>query len=400
MTASDNIEQKLEQLAQALESQDSIVQSVMSRIQTMPRKGENQKNILMIRRFIMNHFTKFAAAAVIIIGVILGALIIDMTTKYALGQTIRANHGVRYIHFKDFKPGESDPKEFWIEFSEAGEVKTARLNFPAWASADGEKAVVWKDSKAQIWFKKKNTLTTVKDRTVAEHLFKAMEDLSPRVAVERLKQAQAEGKVSIEIDEPSDKSKPIVVTATYPPDGSRPGGRRILFVDQATKLVTTAEFYELKDGEYRQYGLTEYHAYNQPIDAAVFALENEVPADAMRVDQTTQEIGLEQEQLSDEEIAVEVVRQFLEALIAADYGKASRLFSGVPAELLQQKLAPVKFIRIVSIGEPIPSTFNNSLKVPCEYEFEANGVKAVRQSGIYVRPVHGQPGRWSIDGGF
>jgi hypothetical protein len=399
MTAHDNIEQKLEQLAQALESQDSIVQSVMSRIQAMPRKGENQKNILMIRRFIMNRFTKFAAAAVIVIGVILGASIIDMTTPYALSQTIHANHGVRYIHIKDFKPGESDPKEFWIEFFDDGEVMNARLDFPAWASADGEKAVVWKENKAQIWFKKKNTLTIIKDKTVAEHLLKAMEDLSPRVAVERLKQAQAEGKVNVEIDEPSNKSEPIVVTATYPADGSRPGGRRILFVDQATKLVTAVEFYELKDGEYRQYGVTEYHGYNQPIDPAVFTLDG-VPADAMRVDQTVQDIGLAQGQFSDEDIAVEVVRQFIEAMIAADYAKASRIYSGVPAELLEQKLAPVKFIRIVSIGEPTPSTFNNSLKVPCEYELEANGVKAVRQSGIYVRPVYGQPGRWSIDGGF
>jgi len=400
MTAQDNIEQKLEQLAQAIGSQDSIVQSVMSRIEAKPRKSENQKNIPMMRRIIMNRFTKYAAAAVIVIGVILGASIIDMTTPYALGETIRANHGVKYIHIKDFKPGESDPKEFWIEFFDDGEVRNARLDFPAWASADGEKAVVWKDNKAQILFKKKNTLTTVKDKTVAEHLFKAMEDLSPRVAVERLKQAQAEGKVNIEIDEPSNKSEPIVVTATYPPDGSRPGGRRILFVDQATKLVTAVEFYELKDGEYQQFGLTEYHAYNQPIDPAVFNIEDKVPADAMRIDQTAQEIGLVQGQLSDEEIAVEVVRQFIEALIAADYAEAGRLFAGLPAEFLEKKLAGVKYLRIVSIGEPTPSTFNNSLKVPCEYEIEANGVKSVSQSGIYVRPVHGQPGRWSVDGGF
>ena len=96
----------------------------------------------------MNRFTKLAAAAVIIIAVILGVTITGET--YALEHTIRANHGIRYIHFKDFKPGQSDPKEFWVEFFEDGEVKTARLEFPAWASADGEKAVVWKDNKAQI----------------------------------------------------------------------------------------------------------------------------------------------------------------------------------------------------------------------------------------------------------
>ncbi|MBN2271017.1 MAG: hypothetical protein JXN61_10405 [Sedimentisphaerales bacterium] len=407
MTAHENnIEQKLQQLAQALESQDSIIPGVMSRIEALPKgrpgKHDNQKSILMIRRIIMNRFTKFAAAAVIIISVVLaiGVWNKSMPAAYALECTIRANHGVRYIHIKDFKPGQSDPKEFWIEFSESGEVMNARLDFPAWASADGEKAVVWKEDKAKVWFKKKNTLTTLMDKTVATQLLEAMQQLNPRLAVERLKLQQAEGKASVEIDEPADKSKPIVVTATYPPQGSIPGRRLILFVDPATKLVSVVEFYQLKDGEYRQYGLTEYHGYNQPIDPAVFALENEVPTDAMRVDQTTQEIGLVQGRLTDQEIAVEVVCQFLQALIAADYAKAGRIYSGVPAELLEQKLAAVKFVRIVSIGEPTPSTFNDSLKVPCEYEIEADGVKSVSQSGIYVRPVHGQPGRWSIDGGF
>ena len=156
--------------------------------------------------------------------------------------------------------------------------------------------------------------------------------------------------------------------------------------------------FEIFDG--KQYGLTEYHGYNEPIDAGVFDIEDEVPAEAIRIDQTTGEIGLEQGHLNDEEIAVEVVRQFIEALIAADYDKASRIYSGVPAQLLEQKLAPLKFVRIVSIGKPKPSTFNNSLKVPCEYEVEAGGVKSTRKSGIYVRLLHGQPGRWSIDGGF
>ncbi|MHC4743317.1 MAG: hypothetical protein ACYS8Z_15485 [Planctomycetota bacterium] len=398
MTANDNIEQKLEQLAQALDSQDSIVPGVMSRIEAMPEQresmGERQKNILMMRRILMNRFTKFAAAAVIIIAVILSVTIIDTTANTVLAETIRATHGVRYIHIKDFKTGESDPKEFWIEFFEDGEVLNARLNFPAWASADGEKAVVWKEGKAKVWFKRKNKLTIIKDEDVAKHLLGAMKDSSPRTALEHLRELEAAGKVVLE------KTEPSIVTATSSGEESKPSWRRVLRVDQATKLVTAIEFYQLKGGEYEQYGLTEYHGYNEPIDASVFDIEDEVPAEAIRIDQTTGEIGLEQGQLSDDEIAVEVVRQFFEALIAADYEKASRIYSGVPAKLLEEKLAPVKFVRIVSIGEPTPSTFNNSLKVPCEYEIEGNGAKMVEKSGIYVRPVHGQPGRWSVDGGF
>ena len=94
MTANENIEQELEQLARAIESHDSIVPAVMNRIQDIPHIGESQKRTPMIRRIIMNRFTKFAAAAVIVIGVILGISVVDMTASYALAETIRANSGV------------------------------------------------------------------------------------------------------------------------------------------------------------------------------------------------------------------------------------------------------------------------------------------------------------------
>lgn len=75
MTAKEPIEEKLEKLGQAIGTDDSLVENVMSRIDARPiaeaSKTDKLKNKL-ARRFTMNRFTKLAAAAVIIIAVLAG----------------------------------------------------------------------------------------------------------------------------------------------------------------------------------------------------------------------------------------------------------------------------------------------------------------------------------------
>ncbi len=366
-------------------------------------KPATQTNIWRI--IMKSKITKLAAAAVIIVAVGLTLFLLDLSTTpaYAIEQTIKAHHSVRYLHIKDFKAGENEPKQFWVEFDNDGQVKNIRLDFPKWAGGgDGAKVVVWKENKAQIWFKKKKSFVTVWDKTVAAQFLKMIEELDPKRAVERLYEREKQGKVKIEIDEPSDKTEPIVVTATYLPESSTPGKQGVLFVNQATKLVTAIEFYQLKDGEYKYSGRMEFYDYNKPIDARMFVLDSEIPPDAMRVDQTTQDVGLLQEQLGDKEIAIEVVRQFFQALIAKDYAKAGRLFGGIPASKIQEIFAEFDVVRIISISEPIPYPIPGvgGFKVPCKIEIERDGVKSVEPYGLAVRPVYGQPERWNIHGGI
>ena len=361
-------------------------------------KGSTIQRPHIIRIKIMKSpITKLAAAAVIIVA--LGLLINfwGNSVAYALDQTIEANHSVRYLHIKEITVGhEDEPKEFWFESYEDGQVKNVRIYMPSWDSPeDGAKVIVWKENTAQVWMKKKNVLITVMDKAVADKMLKSVEAFDPRLAVERLYKQGAEGKVKIEIEEPSDKSKPIVVTATGP------NRRDVLFVDQATKLVTAIKFYQFKDGEYQYQSVLELNGYNQPIDAKVFALDD-VPADVIRLDQTTQEVGLEQGNLTDEEVAAEVVRKFFEALIARDYAKAGRMFGGVPGERVQKKYGHIRFIRIVSIGKPVLNPATNELKVPYVVEVEENGIITewkTKNNYIPVREVHGQPGRWATTGG-
>ena len=364
---------------------------------SVSKRPFNTRSIIM-----KSPITKLAVAAMIIIAVMVSITVLDKSVApaYAIEQTIQASHSVRYLHIKDFKSEEDEPKEFWVEFDEQGQVKNARAYIPEWdAPEDGAKEIVWKENKAQVWVTKKNVLATIRDKAVAAHMLKLIEELDPRLAVERLREREKRGWVKIEVEEPSVKTEPITVTATYLPESPTPGKRAVLFVDQATKLVTAIEAYQLKENGYQYLGVMEFYDYNQRIAPEMFTLDN-LPADIMRVDQITQEVGLAKGNLTDEEIAVKVVREFLKALIARDYATASKLYQGIPVEFLEKQLGKKKFVRIVAIGEPTPSDRNDILRVPCKYEIEVDGVKSVVQSHPYVRPVFGQPERWTIDGGI
>ena len=400
MKPTDNMEKAIKKklnFTASTKMHDRILDDVLS-AQEESKKTKSALAEPNIRRIIMkSSITKLAAAAVIIAAVVLSINLWNKTvpTAYALDQTITANHSVRYLHIKDFKEGEDEPKEFWLEFFEDGQVKNVRMHMPAWdAPNDGAKVIVWKENKAQVWLKKKNILVTVRDRAVADQMLKLAEGYDPRLAVERLYKQEAEGRVKIEIDEPSNKAEPIVVTATSPSQ------RRVLFVDQATKLVTAIKFYQLKIGEYQYLSLMEFYDYNKPIEAKVFTL-NEVPDEVVRIDQTTQEVGLAQGNLTDEEVAVEVVRKFFEALIAKDYARAGQLLEGAPADFIQKDFGQIKFLRIISVGpaapHPIPET--KGLNVPCTVEIDKDGeIIQWKRERIGVRQVYNQPNRWTIFG--
>jgi hypothetical protein len=406
MRPADNIEKMIKNLNDTTSAQmdERVISDVLRAL------AESEKTSALTRpkigRMIMKSpITRLATAAAIIVAAVLSINLLVETTPvaYALEQTITANHSVRYLHIKDFKAGEDEPKEFWLEFFEDGQVKSVRMHMPAWgAPEDGAKVVVWKQNKAQVWLKRKNVLLTVRDKAVADRMLRFVEGSDPRLVVQNLCEQQAEGRVEIEIEEPSNKAEPIVVTATSPPKGSVPRRRRVLSVDQATRLVTAIKSYQSKDGEYQYMGLLEFHDYNQAIEAGMFVLD-EVPSDVMRIDQTTQEVGLAQGDLSDEEVVVEVARRFFTALIAGDYAGAGQLLEGMPADKMQQAFGDMKVIRIIAIGPaaPHPNPATKGLVVPCTVKIEKNGVISEwKLDRLGVRQVYNQPGRWTIFGGI
>jgi hypothetical protein len=91
MTAEEEIKKRLEELAKAIPPDETLVKNVMSSIAAKPivesSRISKSKNKLVIRRFIMSRFTKFAAAAVIILVVVFGITFLDRSSKPAYGMT-------------------------------------------------------------------------------------------------------------------------------------------------------------------------------------------------------------------------------------------------------------------------------------------------------------------------
>jgi len=353
--------------------------------------------------------TRLAAAAVFLAGasLFIGLLIHTTPAAYGLDQTVAANQQFRSLHITDFCAGHDEPKEFWIECDEQGQIKNARWYMPAWdAPEDGAKVVVWKADTVQVWFQKKKGLTTWTGQSAPLWLLDAALATNPKISVAQLQAEQAQGKVQLEIQEPADKAQPIVVTATYPPQGQSPGRRTVLRVNQATKLVLSREGFTWKDGQYVSEYRQEFSDYNVPIDPGLFNLDAIVPAEVRRYDGNAMDNrGLPQDSLTDEEIATAVVRQFFEALIAQNYEKAGQLLCGTPAAEMKETFGKMRFLRIISMDKPTPHPIPEigGLRVPCKIEVEKDGVKSVWEPyGPFVRTTHRkmEHPRWEIHGGL
>lgn len=355
-------------------------------------------------------WTKFAtAAAVIIVVAIVLVTVLEKspTPAYALEQTIQANQGLRYVHVKNVSPPAAEPQETWLEFDATGELLRMRLEE---GQGDSFRIMTWADNTIKWWSPPKNEFVKLHDVDgLRGEIERARVLIDPQYAVQSLYDLHQEGKVEIEIKPSTKPDDPIVLTATHTTLPAR-DHRVILLVDPDTKLAKQRDAYRLVDGEYKLRRRQLYLEYNKPIDPQMFVLEQ--PADA-EVEDRTKGIGLPQGNLSDSEVAAEVVRQYLQARIAKDYEKASKLYNGIPAEELRerQEKSKIKYVRIVTIGEPIPASksITRAFLVPFAYEIETpDGKRSIAgppiESGQYrealVRPVPGHPDRWVIDGGM
>jgi len=417
MTAKNNLEEKLQSLGQLIPSDDLFVESVMCRIDAadLGQSGKIQKlkNKLFVRRLIMNRFTKFAAAAVIIIALVLSITLLDKSipSAYALEQTMAAYDGIRYIHIKDFKDGESEPKEFWVELDEQERVKSFRASLPAWAEREGPMIAVWNDGKFQIWGKRDNVLFTKHAESFGLEILNLVKQCDPRFMVKDLHQLETEGKVEIKTSEPELKSEPIVITAKYLPQ-INDAGQIVLYIDQNTKLVTRAVINKPKDFDGYQHSW-EFSDYNIAIDESFFTLseipENVKRSRVARYDRTARynltEIGLAQDKLGDNEIAVELARQFIQAVIDKEYDKAGKLCGGIPAdnaEKLEQLIANKSYKKILCIEQPTRpvNCSTQALIVPCV--LVAKNLRNLRvfviRENIRVEPYMADPNRWVVDG--
>ena len=205
--------------------------------------------------------------------------------------------------------------------------------------------------------------------------------------------------MSVEKTESPGSGQPITVTITRK---DSPNRRDVYLIEPQTKLVECLNVYRRGDGEseWKKVSTIEYFDYNRPIDPSVW--EPQLPADVTAVDQTSHEIGLAKGDLSDNEIAVKVAREFFQALIAKDYGKAGQILEGIPASKMKETFGGTTFLRIVEVGQPRPhpNPATHFIQVPVKVEMEADGKKMVKEITPNIRAAYNQPGRWVIGGGI
>jgi len=110
-------------------------------------------------------------------------------------------------------------------------------------------------------------------------------------------------------------------------------------------------------------------------------LDEEEPANASRFDVAKADLGLVQGQLSDEEVATEVVRRYFESLQAGDNDAAGRLVPPDANVDVEECLGAAEFLRLASIGEAllIPSRGDKVVGVVCTVECEQDGRKNLKR---------------------
>lgn len=364
-------------------------------------QAAKQPKLQGIRNMIAAHKRLAIAAAAAVLVAAAGFVYLassPVSTAYAIEQTSQASREIRNYHTRITPPIAGGPVldragEVWAQVDDQGQLIRLRADLPN--TEDGPKVAFWQEQKASVWLKAKNLYVTVKDPTQTDRIKDLFVFIDPKCAFERLDADRRAGKVQVRTGRAKQKGGPFEVTVTT---RDQPNKREVWLVDGRTKLVQQWSKYELINGEWAKTMTCEYLDYNQRIPAEIWSPQ--LPADIVRIDQTTQTIGLSRGNLSENEIAVKVAREFFEALIAKDYAKAGQILEGMPASRVRQAFGGVKVLRIVEVGQPHPDADPRTkfVIVPVKVEIERDGQKVIQDFAPGIRAAYKQPDRWVISG--
>lgn len=341
--------------------------------------------------------------SVVILSVVVVYALIPLFDKsansaYAIDQTISANHTVRTLHMRSTFDENIKFSESWLQYDEAGLITNCRTNIHDGDPNEDDnniKIIVWNDGVQKIWLPLKNVVIIHRVNNSEEFLQHIAENYDPKLMMQNLHDtSQNNDNMTITIDESTDRDFIYVEVENY-----KDRTRWELLVDPDTKLVTQLAEHDLEKQGSEFNMRVEFLSYNQPIDPTVFTL-NEMPDDVRVTDKTHELVGIKKEAMSDHEVAVEVVRQCLEATIAQDYKEVCRLMGGESGKTIESYIEEelgTRLVSVVSMGQPRPfKTWTHILYVPCEIEVEnGEGTKWIVNFVGMARSIDYQPGhRW------
>jgi hypothetical protein len=397
MENKNNVESRLEAMASDLRRQQSVVGSVMDSIHRMPAPVEPGRDAF-IWRFIMNRYTKLAAAAAmlaIVAVVVVTTLDRSTTPAYALGETIAAFQNVKFVHVTDWEVGKDQPMQIWMEYGQNAEPIRIRLSMPEWKNpADGPKEAIWANDIAQVYMAKKNVFVTVAEKRLVKEMRDLASGLDAGDLFRKMAELQASGKRRVDIAMPSGDQDKIVVASTAG------GFVKKCYIDPTTKLLAVMETYVVDDQGNQILQSKMDCDYVRP-ESDPFILG--VPDDARKIDMVSTVVGIAQGDMTDTQVAAECVRRFWQALIDGDYQKAGGIYSGIAADTLKSGFGQTKVARVVRMGEPTADTARpGAYDVSCTVEFQTGNQTEQKDFKVFVRRGDDQahPDRWMIIGGI
>lgn len=307
---------------------------------------------------------------------------------YAFEQTVHAMQDKRSFHIQTYYQ-QRRHDEFWAEFDKEGRL----LRFRQEEGEGLERTLLttWADGVKTQYFPPPWGVKLMTRVDNSDGGLEGLEEFDPEAIVQEVQELVAAGKATMEVETPPRYTRLMTILVTRI-DG-RPL-RKVLVVDPDTKLVVRVDDYWGQGEDMVHHGI-EVLEYNETIDPRLF--DPNLPEDTLVMDQVTQEVGMAQGDLSNEELAVKIVREALEAWAQGGYARTGKLCGGAPRRMLTERYGHLRPGRIISIGQPEPIDYTPPRYwVPCEYEVERDGRTEITNQKLGVFGVNGRPGRWYV----
>jgi hypothetical protein len=328
-----------------------------------------------------------AAAAVVAVGTgLIGIWHNGGPAAYAFVQTVEAMQGKRSFHIQTyFQQRRHD--EFWAEFDKQGNLLRFRQEEDG--GPKGPMITIWENGILNRYYPAPRNLRLYARQPNTEHGLEGLEEIDPETIVQEIDALVKAGQAVLETDPLARYAKLMTLRVTH----KQKDLEQVLVVNPVTKFVVRVDDYGgRRKGEVTHHGM-EVLEYNETMDPRLFVPD--FPKDAILMDQVTQEVGMAQGDKTGKEVAVEVVRQALEAWAQGDYARAGKLFGGVPPQWFA-KSGDLRPVRIISVGEAQENREWAPYWVACQYEVERDGRRSTITGDLAIRSVAGQPGRWYV----
>jgi hypothetical protein len=335
---------------------------------------------------------KWVAAAVVM--AVVGTGLIGIwhnggQAAYAFAQTVEAMQGKRSFHIQTYRQ-QRRKDEYWAEFDEEG--KLIRFRQEEDGGPKGPLITIWEEGVLNRYYPASNLHQMARLPNTGGGL-EGLEEFDPETIVQEIHALVEAGDAIMKTDKLARHTKLMTLHVTH----KKKSLRQTLVVNPETKFVVRVDNYWDRGEKVYHHGI-EVLEYNESLDGKLFVPK--FPKDRLVMDQISQEVGMAQGDMTEEEVALKVVRQALEAWARGDYAKAGKLFGGVPPRLFTER-AHLRPARIISVERLDPLEDDSPpFWIACRYRSERDEPTKERILKLVVVDVDGQPGRWHVSPRF